>query len=74
MQFGADGQEIEIFCGCADQPIIGIINRTANTNNTPRIMGGVGLRDWLHHNVKEMDQVKIDVLSPTAIRIVASSS
>jgi GNAT superfamily N-acetyltransferase len=43
--FGDDGQEIEIFCGDGAQAIRGIINRTANANRTPRIFGGVALRD-----------------------------
>lgn len=67
--FGGDGQEIEIFCGDAAQPIIGTINRTANNNQTPRIMGGKGLRDWFQRNVREMQEVHVTLLSPNAIRI-----
>lgn len=68
-QFGGDGQEIEIFCGDAEQPIIGTINRTANYNQTPRIMGGKGLRDWFQQEMSEMQEVAITVMSQTAIRI-----
>lgn len=68
-RFGADGQTIEIFCGNADQPILGIINRSANSNHTPRIMGGKGLRDWFRKETSAMQEVLISVLSPTAIRI-----
>jgi hypothetical protein len=67
--FGGDGQEIEILCGNGDQPLIGTINRTANNNETPRIMGGKGLRDWFQRNVREMQEVNISVISQNAIRI-----
>jgi hypothetical protein len=67
--FGGDGQEIEIFCGDAEQPIVGTINRTANTNHTPRIMGGKGLRDWFRRAMQELQEASVAVLSPNAIRI-----
>ena len=66
---GADGQEIEIFCGDAEQPVRGVINRRANTNGTPRIMGGTGLRDWFRENISINQKIAIAVLSPTAIRV-----
>jgi hypothetical protein len=65
--FASDGDEIEIFCGDALQPILGIINRTANTNGTPRIIGGTDLRDWFHRDAHEMQEVSIELLSPTSI-------
>jgi hypothetical protein len=67
--FGNDGQKIEIFCGNAEQPIVGYINRTANINKTPRIMGGPDLRDWFQREMCEMQEATITMLSPTAIRI-----
>jgi hypothetical protein len=70
--FGSDGEDIEILCGDAEQPIIGLINRTANSNETPRIMGRRELRDWFQQNMQEMQEAKITVLSPTAIRIEPS--
>ena len=70
--FGNDGQEIEIFCGNAEQPIIGVINRTANRNQTPRIMGGTGLRDWFQRNMSPMQQATVQMLSQIAIRIQPS--
>ncbi len=68
---GADGETIELFLGNGVQPILGSINRRANTNGTPRIMGGTGLRDWFNANALEMDSISIEVLSPTAIRLRA---
>ncbi|MHB1421895.1 MAG: GIY-YIG nuclease family protein [Gemmataceae bacterium] len=67
--FGGGGQKIDIFCGDADGPIIGMINRTANHNRTPRIMGGRGLRDWFQRHMREMQKACVTVLSPAAIRI-----
>lgn len=66
---GADGEQIEIYCGDAEQPILGIINRRANLNGTPRIMGGTGLRDWFAQNMSVKQELSIAVLSPTAIRL-----
>ena len=40
--FGFDGEQIDIFCGKSTRPITGSINRSCNSNNTPRIMGGRG--------------------------------
>ena len=71
--FGDDGQQIEIFCGDAAQPVTGVINRRANTNGTPRIMGGVGLRDWFRENASEMQEATISVYSPNSIRIGVAS-
>jgi hypothetical protein len=45
---GADGETIELFLGNGVQPILGSINRRANMNGTPRVMGGAGLRDWFN--------------------------
>lgn len=66
---GADGEVIELYLGQQVEPILGTINRRVNENNTPRIMGGVGLRNWFAANAAEMDLVQVDVLSPTAIRL-----
>lgn len=66
---GSDGETVELFLGDAAQPILGMINRTANTNRTPRVMGGTDLRDWFHANASEMARISVHVLSPTALRI-----
>lgn len=68
---GADGETIELFLGNSNTPVLGMINRRANTNGTPRIMGGTRLRDWFQRHAHEMDDVAIQVLSPTAIRLRA---
>jgi len=70
--FGTDGQQVDIFCGSMPRPITGSINRRCNANNTPRIMGGVGLRDWFQSNVALMGTVTVSVLSPSTIQINAN--
>jgi len=66
---GADGETIELFLGGSVQPILGSINRRANTNGTPRIMGGTGLRNWFNLNSSVSANISVEVLSPTAIRL-----
>jgi len=66
---GRDGETIEIYAGESNEPILGKINRTANQNSTPRIMGGTELRDWFEASADVMDPVHVTVFSPTAIRL-----
>ena len=66
---GSDGETIELFLGEASQPILGTINRRANPNSTPRVMGGIALRDWFAANAAVDQTIAVDVLSPTAIRL-----
>jgi len=67
---GGDGEKIEILCGNSDKAIVGAINRRANKNRTPRIMGGAGLRMWFEHNASVMQELTVQVWSPTMIRLV----
>lgn len=67
--FGADSETIELFLSNESQPILGTINRRANTNGTPRIMGGTGLRNWFNANSVIDGSIAVDVISPTAIRL-----
>ncbi len=59
---------IKIVVGDEQRQIEGKINRTANLNGTPRIMGGTPLRDWFQHNCKEGDTVTVDLSSFREIR------
>jgi hypothetical protein len=68
---GSDGETIEMLLGDGSQSVVGTINRRANGNRTPRIMGGVGLRSWFHAAAAEMVPISVDVLSPTLIRLRA---
>ncbi|MFA5939705.1 MAG: GIY-YIG nuclease family protein [Sinimarinibacterium sp.] len=67
--FGGDGDKIEVFLGRSSTPVIGTINRTANTNATPRIIVGSAMRDWFQSDRSIMDNVTVDVLTPAAVRI-----
>jgi len=67
--FGGNGQQVELFVGDEVQPVIGTINRTANRNGSPRIMGGVELRNSIQEKWSLDDDVQVDVLSPTSFRL-----
>lgn len=67
---GADNATIDIQLGeNAETTIQGYINRTANKNGTPRIMGGKELRNWIKNNFKPNDTMKVDIISPIAVRL-----
>lgn len=66
---GADGEKIEVYLSDALLPVLGTINRRCTGNGTPRIMGGVPLRDWFQANLRESGSASVEVLSPTSIRI-----
>jgi hypothetical protein len=68
--FGEDNSTIDIQLGLSsDKTIQGYINRTANKNNTPRIMGGKDLRNWIKSNYNLNDIIKVDIISPIAVRL-----
>ena len=58
---------ISIRLGNSDREIRGEVNRSANINGTPRIMGGVELRDWFRHNYSLNDKVNVLVLAPNRL-------
>lgn len=65
---GKDAQSITIYCGKEKLAVTGKINRTANSNGTPRIMGQVPLREWFQKR-SAMCQLKVSILDPTTIHI-----
>jgi hypothetical protein len=65
----ADGELIEIFLGAAKTPVLGTVNRRANTNGTPRVLGGTEVRDWFQASASPGSVLKVEVYSPTAIRL-----
>jgi len=68
--FGADNSNIEIHLGeKLDSTINGYINRTANQNGTPRIMGGKKLKTWINQKHKLNDLLQVEIISPNAIII-----
>ena len=56
LRLGRDGAEIE-----------GRVDRHANRNRTPRIMGGAQLKRWFKDNFKPMDTVAVDLSSQDVI-------
>lgn len=67
---GADNATIEIQLGLNSNSVIqGYINRTANSNGTPRIIGGKDLRNWILKNFKLGEILKVEIISPLAIRL-----
>jgi hypothetical protein len=67
---GADSEPIDIYLPSSPQPVSGMINRRANHNGAPRIMGGVGLRQWFREEAAVGSEITVEVLSPTSIRLV----
>lgn len=69
-KFGADKALIEIQLG--DNPkntIEGYINRTANSNGTPRIMGGKTLSNWIQKNYEQDEYLRVDILTNVSIKL-----
>lgn len=66
---GDDRQKIELFVGDISQPITGTIDRKANSNGSPRIIGGVALRDLIQSKWNLFTEIQVDVLSPTSLRL-----
>lgn len=68
--FGADKALIEIQLGDKSKNVVqGYINRTANINGTPRIMGGKTLSDWIQKNFKQDDILIVDILTNVSIKL-----
>ena len=53
--------------GLRGPEIQGRINRKANRNGTPRIIGGANLRDWFQKNFEPMRIVTVDLSSQEII-------
>ncbi|AUR38439.1 hypothetical protein PhaeoP18_04223 (plasmid) [Phaeobacter piscinae] len=66
-----DESPVSLFLGTQGQQIGGRVTRTANLNGTPRVFGGAKLRDWFFANFNMLDQVRVSVLSPTELQILA---
>lgn len=66
---GEDLEEIRISCEYPSHEFTGYINRTANNNHTPRIMGGAPLKRWFHE-VSQLDGlILVEVILPTSVRL-----
>jgi hypothetical protein len=67
-----DKEFIEIICGPNNEAIKGQINRTANTNSSPRIMGRIALADWFKNNFEIGQMLSVYVSSPQLIVLLKS--
>lgn len=59
-----DDGPITILIGDDGLRIEAQVNRRANGNGTPRIMGGTPLRDWFQRNRREFDVIEINLSGP----------
>ena len=66
-KFAGNNSRIEILLGNTTNSIEGYINRHANKNGTPRIMGGSELKRWIQKKFKLGDKMKIHIFSPSSI-------
>lgn len=65
--FGSDQDHIRILCGGDKVALQGRIDRSANTNATPRVLGGAPLKRWFEEHVGLNKPVDIDILAPNAV-------
>lgn len=65
--FGKDRERIKILCGQDRAPIHGLIDRSSNTNASPRIVGGGPLKHWFEEHAGLNNPVDIDILAPNAV-------
>ena len=66
---GANNDNIDIHLNNAGT-IVGYINRDANRNNAPRIMGGIALANWFHANFNLGDPVTVEIWGANTINIL----
>lgn len=67
--FPDEGSEVEISLPPPSAPVYAMVNRTANQNGTPRIMGGTALRDWFQKRPRPGYVVRVRVQGRDHIEI-----
>ena len=65
--FGPHQSTIEVHCEGVSRPIRASINRTANQNGAPRVMGGVPLRAYFRGRLRPGDLLEVRIESPHRI-------
>ena len=60
---------MEIRLPRCDTPLRAVVNRRANVNGTPRIMGGTGLRNWFQKTTRAGGSIRVRVQSSDLIDI-----
>jgi hypothetical protein len=66
---GEHGSRVEIELGDSKNQIFGRVDRNAQRNGTPRIVGNAPLKSWIQDNFEYGDQLMIEFLSPNTIRL-----
>ena len=67
--FAGDGAIVAIYLLGVISPVHGKLNRNANANDTPRVMGGAKLRNWLQRRVRTGDQMRVVIHGPKHIKV-----
>ncbi|WP_110877647.1 GIY-YIG nuclease family protein [Franconibacter helveticus] len=67
--FGKDGENIKILLRDGVSSMTGMINRTANQSGSPRIMGGVELRQYFQLNYTIGDVVPFDLITQNMMKL-----
>lgn len=67
--FGEDGESIKVILKDGTSSIIAMINRTANKSRTPRIMGGVDLRQYFQLHYKIGEAIHFEVITKNVVKI-----
>jgi hypothetical protein len=67
--YGKDKENIDIILGNTKSVIHGHINRSVNKTYSPRIMGGVELRNWFQKNFEINQLLEVSIINPTKIKI-----
>jgi hypothetical protein len=58
-----DSGPVTLVLANSNKTIFGKVSREANPNGTPRVFGGIDLRDWFQDNFRLLDTVNIDLVS-----------
>lgn len=68
------GASMEFYLGNSTPAIHGKINRTANTNETARIMGGKDVKNWIQNRFSKGDKITLEILGPNSVRLSDKNS
>jgi ribonuclease VapC len=66
---GAHDSKVELRLEGVARTTVGRVNRKANANRTPRIMGGPSLRTWFQSRFKQGDVLRVEIESPSRMRL-----
>lgn len=67
---GAHDTKVELLLEGVARTAAGRVNRKANANRTPRIMGGPSLGSWFQSRFKQGDILQVEIESPSRMRLL----